>query len=262
MEKTAMTDDKTRWDDQTIYDNKVADEPRPASVSDAVDEAKPRDPDERSAPHRNKPDVNTKVHTQKARDPRAMSKSCSYIRDISVQVASSLVGAVVVAVVFFLFSDFVFKPPNLNGKWLVATAVERTAYTSYEGMIVLFEIVLYQEGDRVSGTAEKLAEFANGSMRVYEPAKRTRAEIAGAIDRNYLTKDRLNIHWVEHGDERVSSTFFEILRFDDSHMVGTFDSTAARSSGTAEWGRSIDLFDRVAVSSLPQIEDLVAPDKP
>ncbi len=170
----------------------------------------------------------------------------NYLRDLSVEIVGSIIGGAILALVFFICSDFVFKSPDLNGRWLMAKTVTETQHDSYKDLIVLYEVVLRQDGLRLSGTAEKVAEIHNGNLFKYDYEKRVRVELEGAIDRNYLSKDRVNIHWVEHGRKRDSSSLLQISRFNDEYMKGRYSSTVARSSGESEWARSPDLLTAIS----------------
>ena len=115
-------------------------------------------------------------------------------------------------------------------------------------MILIYNVIMYQDGNKVSGSAEKKAEILNGDYFEYKAKNRIRTEFQGAIDRNFIKKDKLSFHWIEHGKIRDSSTFFKVLRFTDSYMHGTFNSTAANSFGISEWVRGMDDLKQISVN--------------
>lgn len=162
----------------------------------------------------------------------------------------SILGGLFLAVLFFISSDFLFKPPDLNGRWIMATTSNQTIHDSYNGLTVFYEVILQQDGNKLSGTAEKVGECNKGVPFIYDYDKRVRVDIAGAIDRNYLTKDKVNIHWMEHGRKRDSSSFFKITRFDDSYMTGDCASTVAHSFGLSEWVRFARQFTIVSTNGV------------
>lgn len=161
------------------------------------------------------------------------------IRDILINTAGSVIGGLILALLFLAASDFAFKPPDLNGRWRIAMVTDRSSYTNYIGMVVLFEVMLHQNGNQLEGTAEKVAEISRGDLHVYDYSKRVRIELAGSIDRNYLSRDTINLHWMERGRIRESSSFLHITRFNDSYMRGSFESTISNGSGRSEWARDV-----------------------
>jgi hypothetical protein len=165
-----------------------------------------------------------------------------YIRDVSIEMLGSIFGALILSLLFFVVSDFFFKPPNLNGRWRVGTLTESTKHNPFRDLIVFYDVILHQDGNHLEGTAEMVGELASGKPLVYDYAKRAQVKFSGSIDRNYLKKDKVNIHWFMHGEKRDSSTFFDIVRFNDHYMQGTFVSTIAANSGRTEWVRNFTQF--------------------
>ena len=174
----------------------------------------------------------------------------SFFNNVGSEFLGGLLAIIVGAIIFFVFNDFVFKPPDLNGRWLMMTHIEKTKHEPFEGMIVMFEVILQQDNDQIKGTAEKIAESSKSGAFAYQRSKRVRADIYGSIDRKYLSKDKVNLHWVEHGKIRDSSSYFRITRFDNAYMSGTFDTTAGRSKGRSEWVRSVLQIDAIGVEKI------------
>ena len=170
-----------------------------------------------------------------------------FLRDISVEVVGAIIGAFLISILFFTFSDFIFKAPNLNGKWYAITSTDITHHKPFQGMILIFEVIIHQKGENISGTAERIAEIVKGNRYDYDYEKRVRVEVDGSIDRNFLSKDKVNIHWLEHGNKRDSSAFFNILRFNDHYMFGEFNSTVANSQGKVEWVRDLSNLKKIKI---------------
>jgi hypothetical protein len=182
-----------------------------------------------------------------------MTKKRRFFNYVGSEFLGGLLAIIVSSIIFFVFSDFVFKPPDLNGRWVMTTNIERTKHEPFEGMIVMFEVVLQQDNDQIKGTAEKIAESSKSGTFAYQRANRVRADVYGSIDRNYLSKDKVNLHWIEHGTIRDSSSYFRITRFDNAYMYGTFDTTAGRSNGSSEWVRSVSQFESLTVENLQRV---------
>ena len=173
-----------------------------------------------------------------------------YLIDVTRIMFGCTCGALLTTGVFFVASDYVFTPPDLNGKWYIATETTQTGHAPFKGLVVLFELILHQEGDRISGTAEQVGEIAQGKVLIYDYDKRAQVELSGSMDRNYIRDDVVNIHWKMHGRRRESSTFLRIVRFNDSYMLGTFDTTIAKGHGKTEWARAKTGFEQICVAGL------------
>ena len=114
---------------------------------------------------------------------------------------------------------------DVTGSWRVATHVESSTLTRYEGLKLGYEIQLEQQGDRVKGRGRKVTENGAGI--------RTRAQtpltVSGTIE-----GDRLTLNFVERGTRRPTQGKFVLLVDDSSTLRGRFSSTAARSTGSVE----------------------------
>ena len=162
-----------------------------------------------------------------------------YLREISIEVFGSIISAILISLSFFLISDFLFEPPNLNGKWFIVTQTDESSLKRYIGMKLVYEIMLFQEKDNIYGTAEKISEIVGNKKNDYDHVERVKVDFKGTINRKYFSKDVLYLHWKEQGRRRETSSYFEIKRFDNNHMFGFFNSTAAESNGKSEWVRDI-----------------------
>jgi hypothetical protein len=160
------------------------------------------------------------------------------VNKIKSELIANILAACVISFIFFIISDFLFSPPNLNGKWEMVLKINDSDYSDYKGIMLKYDIYLLQNGDDIVGTAEKLGEFNNDEYIKYTIP--IRSEIKGSITRKYFKNDILNIHFIEHGERRLTSSYFKLTRFNDSYMMGNFSSSAARSIGASKWLRSIE----------------------
>ena len=157
------------------------------------------------------------------------------------EVLGNVIAAIIISLLFFFVSDFVFSPPNLNGKWEMVLKINDTEYSKYEGLLLKYDVYLVQNGDQIEGSAEKIGEIKGGLLDMYSSP--IRSEVKGSITRKYFDKDILNIHIIEYGQNRTTSSYFKLIRFSDEYMVGSFSSSAANSKGESEWFRFIDDYD-------------------
>lgn len=152
--------------------------------------------------------------------------------------ASTILGGVLLAILFFVAKEKVFALPEIAGRWYFETRTKETAYKPFTGMILRYVAVLWQEGTVIRGSVEKIYERSSTGEREYVGKNRTRGVLEGCIQKFYLSHDRIRIHLVEDGFGRESTVFFDLMSDDASRMSGSFSSMVADQSGTVEWRRS------------------------
>lgn len=163
-----------------------------------------------------------------------------YLVQVLYDILATILGGIILSFLFFIFSDFIFTTPNLNGKWRVELHIAKTEYSKFRDLKLYYDVILFQKGDEIYGTGEKIMEIEGGEDTLkYIGKYRNRIEVQGYLDKNYLTKDKLIIHSIEEGRIRESSTFHDLIKFDENYMSGNFVTTVANSSGTTEWKRLV-----------------------
>lgn len=159
-------------------------------------------------------------------------------QQLGLEVLATVIGGVVLSLMFFVFSDFIHTTPNLSGRWYFVNETQSTSYNPFKGLKVTYTVLLTQEGDKVFGTAEKIKDELDGTATRYFGKERVQVKVSGYLKNNFLMKDTLNIHFVEHGRDRTSSTLHNLVRFSDRSMGGEFFSTIADSEGSVSWSRN------------------------
>lgn len=102
-------------------------------------------------------------------------------------------------------------------------------------MILGYESILFQRGNSVYGTVEKIYENSSEGEREYIGKYRIQGKIDGHIDKKYLGKNQLTIQIIEEGEIRKSTWMHKLNIVSKCHMEGTFESTAAKQSGSVSW---------------------------
>lgn len=148
---------------------------------------------------------------------------------------ATVVGGIALATLFFLAKEKLFPPPKLTGRWYLEQTTTTTAYNPFAGMILRYVVMLWREGNRVEGTAEKIYESSSTGERTFSGEKRTRATVTGYVEKKYFEKDRIYLHVVEDGHGRESTTFYEIAADRADTFQGNFSSMVADQSGTVKW---------------------------
>lgn len=154
-------------------------------------------------------------------------------------VCSNFLTGVALSFLALLSSDVLFSLPKLSGFWEVEVTVEQTNYAPFEGLKLRYDVALVQQLAELQGTGEKDSEKPAGQSgwTSYSGAGRTRVEVMGYIQRQFLSRDDVILHFRENGLRRETTTFMELSMTGDGVLIGTFSSTAAGSSGSVGWAR-------------------------
>lgn len=150
---------------------------------------------------------------------------------------ATLVGGFILAFLFFLIRERVFPPPKIAGRWFFETTTLHTAYNPYKDMRLRYMAMLWNEGNYIKGTVEKIYENSSTGERCYEEKNRRRGFIDGCIVKNYFSKDRVDLHLVVNDHGRESTYFFDIVIKSNSKMTGSFTSMVANQNGNVTWQR-------------------------
>lgn len=111
---------------------------------------------------------------------------------------------------------------DLTGKWNIVNVVQKTSYNSYNNLKIGFDLSIQQNGKGFTGRGVKVSE--NG--RSLPAGSRTPIQVEGSID-----GDRVEATFYEQGTARKTNGRF-VWRIDKTGgLSGTFNTTAARSSG-------------------------------
>ena len=151
--------------------------------------------------------------------------------------ASTIFGGLVLAFLFFLAREKCFPPPTVTGRWHVEMRFRNSRYKPYNNMTLRYVAMLWREGNRVRGTAEKVHEDSSTGKRDFVGNNRTRSVIDGHIDKRIFSRDRVTLHIVEDGHGRESTHFHDLTVQRNQQMKGTFSAMVADAEGEAIWQR-------------------------
>ena len=159
------------------------------------------------------------------------------LEPLAIGTISTVGGGLCLALFLFLIKEKLCPLPDIVGRWHFEMQTENTSYRPYQDMIESYVAMLWREGHVVHGTVEKIHEKSSTGEREYVGEHRTRGQVHGYIDKNYLGKDRLFLHITEAGERRDSTRFHELTFGSKGRMVGTFTSTVAEQEGAVSWRR-------------------------
>jgi hypothetical protein len=115
------------------------------------------------------------------------------------------------------------RPPNLAGEWTLVNTIEHTSFPAYKNLRLGYHLVITQNGADFSGAGEKTTE----NDRAMSDSERTPIRVTGSI-----VQGRVTATFDEEGQRRnTAGTFAWTIASDGNQLRGTFDSSAAKSSG-------------------------------
>lgn len=143
-----------------------------------------------------------------------------------------------------LFSDFVFQPPNINGRWEMVLFPKQADNEALACINLHYAVLFAQKGLELVGSGEKdkdekskdeRCKSLNAELHHYAPGKGTRMELAGYIENNYLSATRLTFSYREGRHDRFTMT--ELTLRSDGVWHGQYTSQISRAQGEIELRR-------------------------
>lgn len=159
------------------------------------------------------------------------------IDSIIAGVIATLISGPLLALFFFWLKEKKFEIPDITGKWNFEMTTINSDYKPYEGMILRYIAIIWREGNKISGTVEKVYENSSTGEREYVGENRSRGYLDGYYELNYLSKDKIYLHIKEQGNGRESTNYFELIRDDETSLIGAFNSFVANQDGLSRWQR-------------------------
>jgi len=111
-------------------------------------------------------------------------------------IGATVIGGLILAVFFFVLREYIFKIQDINGLWIFETCTNETTYNPYKNLKLTYLVLLWQEGNLIRGTGEKVQENVNGEIRTYTGKYRSAIDLSGYLTKNYLRKDTVVIHYI------------------------------------------------------------------
>ncbi len=158
----------------------------------------------------------------------------NFDEDLLNSILGTIIGGLFLSLIYFLLYDLLYKVPNISGEWEFTEKTLKTAYNPYQNLEVKYLALIWNEGNRIYGSGEKIYEKNTKEEINYEGDKRIVIDINGYLKKRYFWYDEIVIHYSEEGRKRKSSTIHKI-RLKSKKLSGSFFKTAANSSGTVVW---------------------------
>jgi len=153
-------------------------------------------------------------------------------------ILAAVLAASLFAFLFFLVREKCFGIPDVTGKWYFEIRTDSSLYNPYIGMVLRFVAIIWRDGNRLSGTTEKIYENSRNGERSFIGKYRTRGTIDGYYEQRYFSKmDRVTFHLIEQGHGRQSTYYFDLEMSKTEDPTGEFSSMIADQIGTCRWQR-------------------------
>lgn len=164
----------------------------------------------------------------------AITKNKECVLELIGSILGKFIGALLPAAI----KKLAYSSPNLNGTWVYEQFTTQTAFKPYFRMTLRYLALLTIDGNKISGTAEKIWESsARGGEREYVGKNRSTATIHGFVKNKIFGQPELVIHLIENGHGRKYSTQHLVKVVNANLLEGRFSSTAADQIGSCKWDR-------------------------
>lgn len=158
--------------------------------------------------------------------------------NLILNVLATVIGGCILTFLFFLIREKFFPLPNVNGMWHFKNITKNSTYNPYKGMILGYTAILWCDGNKVSGTTEKVYECSVNGDRKFIEKNRCRGIVEGFIQKNYFSKDKIVFHIVEDGFGRESTYSYELDFYKKTNSLeGLFSTMIADQDGQTTWSR-------------------------
>ena len=160
------------------------------------------------------------------------------MKDIIKNIAASIISAILITVIFALWSDSKLKEYDLTGHWTLKATTQKTSLKAFENMELFYYVQIIQSSDNIVLRAEKIKEKTIvGGIKEYYGKNRTYVKCEGRKKYNYFSKNKLVLNCEEVGKIRKSTIILDLKINTENKIIGSFISSVANSSGVIEINR-------------------------
>ena len=166
--------------------------------------------------------------------------SCSWINDLAVNAGGGVLAAIAIGVFAYIRA----RVPDISGVWTMTVTVRESDRNPFKGMKLTYIVMLAQRGGAVSGNAEKVYEVSiiNPCGYHYQKSARMQSDISGGVLGNVFQSKNFQLLFKESGLHRPYISTVNLRVAHATLLVGTYQSTAANSSGTISMTKRVALY--------------------
>lgn len=152
----------------------------------------------------------------------------------------TIIGSVLVGSFFMVFSDYIFQPLNMNGRWELTLEPTFAVSNTNRCVNITYSVLFMQKGVNLLASGEKILDkkssdkeciSSNVTDRKIPPGKGKRIDLTGFIQNNYFTPDVLTISYKEGAPNKQRFTIGSLKIEEDELITGKYDSNISRAEG-------------------------------
>lgn len=151
----------------------------------------------------------------------------------------TIIGSMLVGSFFMLFSDFIFKPSNLNGHWELTLYPEKADARMNRCLDLTYSVLIMQKGVNIIASGEKIKDTPSNNAQCqpnsipsqsYKAGKRKKIKITGFIETSYMTDDILTLSYYEGKKDKERFTI-ATLNIKENKIEGEYLSHISSARG-------------------------------
>ena len=152
----------------------------------------------------------------------------------------TIIGSMLVGAFFMLFSDFIFKPYDLHGRWELTLQPEKSRSKILSCIDITYSVLIMQKGINIIAAGEKIRDSKSKreackdvsiEERHIDIGKGKKIKIAGFIQNSYIAEDILNLSFFEGKKDNQRFTIAALTLNKDKNIEGWYKSNIGRTEG-------------------------------
>ena len=152
----------------------------------------------------------------------------------------TIIGSVLVGSFFMVFSDYIFQPPNMNGRWELTLKPKTANGRMNQCVNITYTVLFMQKGVDLVAGGEKIRDTKSTAdtcdtedipYREIPPGKGKKIKIVGFIQNNYFTNDDMTLSYNEGKPGNLRFTMGELALDGSTEFKGTYHSSISRAEG-------------------------------
>ena len=152
----------------------------------------------------------------------------------------TIIGSLLVGAFFMVFSDFIFKPDDLSGRWELTLEPEKASSVLNSCVDITYTVLVMQNGINIVASGEKIRDAKSKKLackdvnienREIAIGKGKKIKITGFIQNNYIDNDVLSLSYFEGKKDNQRFTIAVLEMNADENIKGWYKSTIGRTRG-------------------------------
>jgi hypothetical protein len=152
----------------------------------------------------------------------------------------TIIGSMLVGAFFMLFSDFIFKPYDLHGRWELTLQAEKSSSKKLSCVDITYTVLIMQKGVNIIAAGEKIRDSKSKreeckdvlvEERHINIGKGKKIKITGFIQNSYIEEDILTLSYFEGKRDNQRFTIAALTINKDKKIEGWYNSNIGHTEG-------------------------------